>query len=90
MTDGNYKFMQNLKCECFPCHSGADASDFNCIFCFCPLYYTDDCGGNCTYSCDGVKDCHNCLIPHKKENYDMIIEKINEYNKKRGDAGERI
>lgn len=82
----NYKFFRNLKCECFPCHKTDDEQGFNCMFCFCPLYYIDDCGGNYTYKEDGIKCCQDCTFPHKKENYELIINKINEYNKKRGDC----
>ena len=33
------------KCEYFPCHKGADPEDFNCLFCYCPLYALGDkCG----------------------------------------------
>ena len=69
----NYKFFQNRNCEYFPCHKGAHAESFSCLFCFCPLYALGDkCGGNFTYTQDGIKDCSNCLRPHKKENYDAI------------------
>ena len=33
-----YKFFQNKKCEYFPCHKGIPEEDFNCLFCYCPLY----------------------------------------------------
>ena len=82
----NYKFIQNLKCEYFPCHKSVDTEDFNCIFCFCPLYYTDDCGGKFTYTKDGIKCCEECSFPHHKNNYALVLEKINDYNKKRGDV----
>ena len=69
----NYKFFQNLECEYFPCHKGADRENFNCLFCFCPLYALGDkCGGNFTYTDSGIKDCSSCLRPHRKENYDAI------------------
>ena len=69
----NYKFFQNLECEYFPCHKGADGENFNCLFCFCPLYALGDkCGGNFTYTDSGIKDCSSCLRPHRKENYDAI------------------
>jgi Zn-finger protein len=69
----NYKFFQNLECEYFPCHKGADRESFNCLFCFCPLYALGDkCGGNFTYTDSGIKDCSSCLRPHRKENYDAI------------------
>ena len=70
----NYKFFQNLECEYFPCHKGADGENFNCLFCFCPLYALGDkCGGNFTYTDSGIKDCSSCLRPHRKENYDAIF-----------------
>ena len=40
----HYAFFQNRACEFFPCHKGADAENFNCLFCYCPLYAL---GGNC-------------------------------------------
>lgn len=74
----HYKFNQNLKCEFFPCHKGLNESDFNCLFCYCPLYALGDrCGGNFTYLENGIKDCSNCLIPHRRENYDKIMTKMN-------------
>ena len=69
----SFKFFQNTKCEWFPCHS-TSTENFNCLFCFCPLYIYDDCGGNYTMLQNNIKDCSNCLIPHK--NYDYIIKKI--------------
>lgn len=74
----HYKFNQNRKCEFFPCHKGIKDGDFNCLFCYCPLYALGDkCGGNFTYLENGIKDCSNCLVPHRKENYDRIMEKMN-------------
>lgn len=73
----HYKFNQNRKCEFFPCHKGMNEDDFNCLFCYCPLYALgDQCGGNFTYLENGIKDCSNCLVPHRRENYDRIMEKM--------------
>ena len=73
----HYKFNQNRKCEFFPCHKGIKDGDFNCLFCYCPVYALGDkCGGNFTYLENGIKDCSNCLVPHRKENYDRIMEKM--------------
>ena len=73
----HYKFNQNLECEFFPCHKGIKKEDFNCLFCYCPLYALGDkCGGNFTYLENGIKDCSNCQIPHRRENYDRIMEKM--------------
>ena len=72
-----YKFNQNQKCEYFPCHKGADPESFSCLFCFCPLYALGDrCGGSFTYTQNGIKDCSNCLRPHRKENYDDICARL--------------
>ena len=73
----NYDFFQNRKCEYFPCHQGADQEDFNCLFCYCPLYALGDkCGGSFTYTDSGIKDCSRCLRPHRRENYSKIMEKM--------------
>ena len=73
----NYDFFQNKECEYFPCHKGADADCFSCLFCYCPLYALgDQCGGSFTYTEDGIKDCSNCLKPHCRENYSKIMEKM--------------
>ena len=56
----------------------ADTNDFNCLFCYCPLYHLEDCGGNYSFTDKGVKDCSNCTLPHKADNYDFIITKLKE------------
>ena len=72
-----YKFVQNGECEYFPCHKGVEPEDFNCLFCYCPLYALgDSCGGAFTYTESGIKDCSNCTKPHRRENYDKIMEKM--------------
>lgn len=73
----HYDFFQNTKCEYFPCHPGADRNSFNCLFCFCPLYALgEQCGGSFTYTEQGIKDCSACLRPHRRENYEKIMEKM--------------
>ena len=70
----NYRFFQHRECEYFPCHKGVSEEDFNCLFCYCPLYALGKkCGGNCTYTGSGYKDCSKCVIPHRRENYDRIV-----------------
>ncbi|MBS4535812.1 cysteine-rich small domain-containing protein [Clostridium sp. D2Q-14] len=72
----NFKFFQHKTCEYFPCHDVKDTSNFNCLFCYCPLYaLKEDCGGNFTYK-DGLKDCTNCTIPHSPKGYHYIMSKI--------------
>lgn len=73
----NYNFFQNKECEYFPCHQNADTDNFSCLFCYCPLYALGDaCGGNFTYTENGIKDCSACMKPHRRENYDKILEKM--------------
>lgn len=75
----NYDFFQNSACEFFPCHECADPEKFSCLFCYCPLYALGDrCGGNFTYTKEGIKDCSNCLVPHRRENYLRIMAKMDE------------
>lgn len=90
-SEKHYKFFSNQLCEYFPCHQGADPNNFNCLFCYCPLYALDaHCGGNFSYTDTGVKDCTKCLLPHSKFGYQHIIDqfpKLVEMMKRyRGDA----
>ena len=70
----NFRFFQNSNCEFFPCHKNIDSENFNCLFCFCPLYFINNCGGNPTLTENGIKDCSNCTLPHV--NYDNVIQRI--------------
>ena len=60
----HYAFFSNKECEYFPCHAGADPENFNCLFCYCPLYALGDkCGGNFRMTETGIKtartaSCH--------------------------------
>lgn len=75
----HYSYFCNRECECFPCHSKADPDNFNCLFCYCPLYVLGDrCGGNFVYLTNGAKDCSKCLYPHLHQNYEAITERYNE------------
>ncbi len=75
----HYDFFQNKECEYFPCHPGADPEHFSCLFCYCPLYCLgENCGGNFRYTEDGIKDCTDCLRPHRRENYGSICSKMSE------------
>ena len=78
----DHTFYTNRSCRYFPCHKGADQDNFNCLFCYCPLYTMGpDCGGNFRYTAKGVKDCTGCLIPHRRENYTLITEKLRARNR---------
>ena len=73
----NFKFFQHRECEFFPCHKTEDEENFNCLFCYGPLYALgENCGGNFKYTEDGIKDCSDCLVPHKRKNYEYIMSKF--------------
>ena len=73
-----YNFFQNKECEWFPCHKTNNTDEFSCLFCYCPLYPFDECGGNYKKK-GGIKDCSECLIPHY--NYLHVIKKLVELYK---------
>lgn len=75
----HYSHYCNHECEYFPCHKVPEGFDFNCLFCYCPLYALGrDCGGNFCYTESGIKNCVNCMFPHRKENYDRVIARFAE------------
>ena len=72
-----YDYFQNTDCPWFPCHAGADRENFNCLFCYCPLYCLGSrCGGIFRYTDAGIKDCSGCLFPHRRENYGAVCRKL--------------
>ena len=75
-THNSSSFFRNADCEYFPCHKVTDTENFNCLFCYCPLYRMPECPGTPEYLVDGVKDCTNCTLPHY--DYDRIIEALKE------------
>lgn len=74
----NYKFFQNKECQYFPCHKIDNIENFNCLFCYCPLYALGEkCEGNFKYTSNGIKDCSSCIITHTKDSgYDYVMGKI--------------
>ena len=72
--ENSYRYFENRSCEYYPCH---DIEHINCLFCYCPLYALgDQCGGAFVYTENGIKDCSGCLKPHRRENYEKIMEKM--------------
>lgn len=72
----HYSFFSNRECEYFPCHKQGDPENFNCLFCYCPLYALgDQCGGAFRYTEEGYKDCSRCLFPHRRENYEKVTSR---------------
>ena len=71
---GDTGFFQNRGCPYFPCHRGVEEKDFNCLFCYCPLYALGEgCGGSFRYTESGVKSCEGCSFPHLRENYEKVL-----------------
>lgn len=76
---GHYRFFQNRECEFFPCHPTEKPDEFNCLFCYCPLYALGrGCGGHFAMLEGGIKDCSACLFPHRPESYDQIAARFSE------------
>lgn len=78
-----FSFFSNEKCEYFPCHNIKEGEEFNCLFCYCPLYDYPDCGGGYVLMKNGSKDCSSCLFPHKKENYGQMMERLKKMRSER-------
>lgn len=79
MGEKHYSFFQNRECEYFPCHKTDDQENFNCLFCYCPLYALGKkCGGAFRYNAKGLKDCSKCSFPHRRENYGKVTARFAE------------
>ena len=75
-TAGDQGFFRNQNCRFFPCHRDVPEREFNCLFCYCPLYALGDrCGGNFRYTGEGVKSCEDCSFPHRRENYEKLLRR---------------
>lgn len=78
-------FFQHRECEYFPCHNTEHPEDFNCLFCYCPLYTLGDkCGGQFTYTEKGVKNCRNCMRPHNRDSIRMVFAQFDKLAKLAG------
>lgn len=77
MEEKHYRFFQNRDCEYFPCHSEIPEEEFNCLFCYCPLYALGEtCGGGFQYTENGIKSCRSCGFPHHRENYAAVLSRF--------------
>jgi Zn-finger protein len=83
----SHRFFQNTQCEYFPCHDQPETDRFNCLFCFCPLYFLEECGGDYR-TVGGVKDCSPCSRPHRPENYDEIVNALRREIQRRQKLGD--
>ena len=78
-------YFLNKECEYYPCHDLSEEK-FSCLFCYCPLYDMEDCGGTYYISERGTKNCKDCTFPHERDNYGLVIKKLKEkmYGKTEG------
>ncbi len=74
--ENSYKFFNNHQCQFFPCHQGIKTEEFNCLFCYCPLYHLENCGGNYKYLKNNIKECTNCTKPHSKNSYENVMRTL--------------
>lgn len=72
-----YKFFQNKECPFFPCHDMKE-ENFNCLFCYCPLYALgSECGGDYEYLGNGIKSCDKCTKTHQIDTaFDHVMKHI--------------
>ena len=69
--DNSYKFFQNKDCQFFPCHEVDNVEEFNCLFCYCPVYFVS-CPGDFSRLDDGRKDCMGCTLNHEPRFWEMV------------------
>ena len=74
--ENSSRFFANKECQYYPCHQGIE--ELNCLFCFCPFYLKEKCPGKPQWTESKrtgktIKDCTDCVFPHKPENYDVVI-----------------
>ncbi|MEG1584163.1 MAG: cysteine-rich small domain-containing protein [Anaerovorax sp.] len=82
--DKHFSFFSNRECEYFPCHKTNTPERFNCLFCYCPLYALGtECGGDFVYTENGIKNCSACMVPHEKDCYGDILDKLSEMTERK-------
>jgi len=71
----SFRFYENKECEYYQCHEIKEG-DFNCLFCFCPMYNAICLGTPRYLELNGqlIKDCAGCDYPHRAENYQTVME----------------
>jgi len=70
----SYQTYTNKECEFFPCHKGIKDEEFNCMFCYCPLYFIE-CPVNVPLLSNGLKDCMECTVTHRGKRAWIIVRK---------------
>lgn len=82
-TTSGHAFFAHRECEYFPCHDDVEPDEFNCLFCYCPLYALgSDCGGDFTYTESGIKDCTSCTLLHRGDaGIGIVADRFDELGK---------
>lgn len=75
----SHRHFSNRQCKYFPCHQGVPPEEFNCLFCFCPLYHFEDCGGEYTLLDNGLKNCSACTRPHDRDGYEHVMKRLKRF-----------
>ena len=77
--DKHYSFFSNRECEYFHAIKGQirKISTVYSATARCMLF-GDKCGGIFRYTENGIKDCTNCQLPHKRKNYGYVTGKYQE------------
>lgn len=71
----DFNWTQNTGCRYFPCHSTVPVEEFNCLFCYCPLFFIE-CDGRYTLMDNGFKDCSKCTRNHDKDSWKFIVSRL--------------
>lgn len=82
--ENSHKFFANQDCRYYPCHEME--GELNCLFCYCPLYFLEECGGDYTYTKKGVKDCFGCLKIHEEQSWEFVQRRLMEEIRKTEEA----
>jgi len=81
--EASHRFFSNKACMFFPCHHQVEG-DFNCLFCYCPLYpLGEKCGGTFRWAIHKdikLKICSDCHLPHTPEYFDTVQNLLTEEN----------
>lgn len=76
----SHRFFANKACRYYPCHEME--GELNCLFCYCPLYFLENCGGDCSFTKKGIKDCSACLLIHDEKSWEFIQRRLLEENRR--------
>ena len=73
--ENSNRFFANKACKYYPCHPEL-GDELNCLFCYCPMYFLEDCGGDPSYTKKGIKDCSACLRIHEPDSWTFVQRRL--------------